>query len=169
MRDPAMRGTVAVVAVVLAVVFNVAGGVGFGEAGIKPDLVLVVVLCLSLLERRTTAIGAGLLAGFLLDLLSGRAIGLNLAVMGAVSSVVSAISNHVYRDSTWVAILAMLAATLFAESVRGLVFAWAGIPMDIATAVRAVILPSLLLNSIITLPAFCLSLWYARWSGLVWG
>lgn len=81
-------------------------------AGTRPDLVLVAVVTLGLLRGTTSGAAGGLLAGFALDLLRGRQLGLFAFGLGAAGCLAGTVAGAVYPSRMSVRFAIALGATL---------------------------------------------------------
>ena len=127
--------------------------------GVKPDLMLLVIVSWSLLrgtrEGMTWALGGGLL----LDLLSGGPFGSStLSLM--LSSLVAGIGElTLFRGSLWLPLMAgVLASTVYYASFL-VMLQIVGRPVLWGSELLLVILPSIALNALATYPTYLCVRW----------
>lgn len=94
--------TIAAQAVVLPLIFT---------QGVKPDILLIIVVACGLLTGRERAIGVGFFAGLLQDFASGNIFGLNTLAKMAIGYVAGLAERKVFKESIVLPVLAIILAT----------------------------------------------------------
>ena len=131
----------------------------FALWGVRPDLMLLVVVSWSLLRGTKEGLLWALGGGLLLDLLSGGPFGAATLSL-ALSSVVASLSEvTVSRGTVWLPVAASLAATALYDLTYMLVLQLAGRPVLWGLGLTRVVVPSLALNGLATYPTY----WTLRW------
>lgn len=131
----------------------------FALWGVRPDLMLLVVVSWSLLRGTKEGLLWALGGGLLLDLLSGGPFGAATLSL-ALSSVVASLSEvTVSRGTVWLPVAASLAATVLYDLTYMLVLQLAGRPVLWGLGLTRVVVPSLTLNGLATYPTY----WTLRW------
>lgn len=104
------------VLVVLTAVFQTAffPHLGFG---VKPDLLLIIVLSFSLVGGTRSGTTAGIFIGLVQDLLSGGFIGLNALTKSLVGFLVGVVEKNIFHDALLVPALAVFGGTIVNEVV----------------------------------------------------
>ncbi len=136
-------------------------------AGVRPDLALVLVATIGYLFGETDGAISGLLCGFLLDIQSGRLLGLGMLLL-MLSGLLPAIVFHKSpgRPVFLTPVAAVMAAMLFHVTVYGVSWLYPALsdlgrnPYDIADVFGKHVLPLLLLDGILSVPV-ALALRYA--------
>lgn len=122
--------------------------------GIKPNLVIVFIVAVSLLRGSGEGMTVGFFAGLSQDLLFGRTIGL-YALLGLYLGLgIGSLNRRLYRENYVVVIFFTFVSTVVYELVvylsHGLRALFSG-SLDILYALRAVILPEAVYNSIVSI------------------
>ncbi|MDI6604568.1 MAG: rod shape-determining protein MreD [Thermoanaerobacteraceae bacterium] len=80
--------------------------------GVKPDIVLILIICFALLNGSTEGIILSLFGGLLQDILYNNAIGVETLALLIVCYIAGVLSTNVFRDNTFVAFVFVLIGTL---------------------------------------------------------
>lgn len=123
-------------------------------AGVKPDVILVLLIFYSLLHGPTEGALMGLAGGLLQDLLFGQNIGMNTLSKLATGYVFGALEKKIYKENLLIPMIALFVATFFNETLLYLLrwFAYlispvGGQPMNYFTSVHDVIFSAAIYNS----------------------
>ena len=76
-------------------------------AGVKPDLILILVILFAVFNGSRSGAGAGLLLGLIEDIFLAKYIGLNALTKGLVGLLVGLLEKRTYKDNFIVPILAL--------------------------------------------------------------
>lgn len=87
----------------------------FTIAKIKPNLFIVLILCIGLFAGRTTGSMLGMVFGLLLDFFIGKKIGISGILLGVVGFAGGYLDKNFSKDSKLTIILMCLGATFFYE------------------------------------------------------
>ena len=101
-------------------------------SGVRPDWILVFVTLLGFLAGSPRGLVTGVLTGLLLDVVTGRFIGLHAFLKGAGGWFGGLLSRHVYRENVAVALLAVAVAALLQELVALAVLRAFGVNLSVA-------------------------------------
>lgn len=126
----------------------VAAYLAIGE--VAPDFVLVVVVCYGLLFGKEIGLGAGVIGGLLLDLTTGRFIGMHVLSLGLTGLVVGMMEDKVFKDNFLLTSLVGLGGSVLCQAVQilcQLIYGWE-VP---AGVVRTTVLPSAVYAMVLTL------------------
>ncbi|MEX2356001.1 MAG: rod shape-determining protein MreD [Thermaerobacterales bacterium] len=115
-----------------------------------PDLALVFAILLGFLAGSRRGVAAALVAGGLLDLWSGRLIGLHLLLKGGAAYAGALVGRQVYRDNAPIAFMCVAIASVAQDVVVFIVIRLLGIPFPLYRATYEVMLPALLYNLLLT-------------------
>jgi len=119
--------------------------------GVRPDLILVLVVIFSLLNGGKFGAKFGFFAGLMLDLLVGQMIGLNAVTKMLIGASVGVLSERVFKENYFVPFICVFVATwidqflfLFGTVLFGETLYW-------NIAVTRVVLPMSLYNAVFVL------------------
>lgn len=118
--------------------------------GVAPDVLLAMVVSLGLLFGPQAGMVAGAAAGLLLDVASGRYVGLHVLTLGTAGALVGLVERRVYKDNPLLPLAGGLAATLLDEGLTYLVLTFFGWRVPPLAALRDVLVPSALYNAAVT-------------------
>lgn len=90
---------------------------GFTIAGVKPDLVLILVVFNSLFQGHKEGTLAGFFLGLFEDLYLGRFLGMNALAKGLTSLVSGWLAARTFRENLLVPVLAIFLGTVFNQFV----------------------------------------------------
>jgi rod shape-determining protein MreD len=112
--------------------------------GVHPDFLLVLVISYGLLFGWQIGLGAGALGGLLIDLMSGRVIGLHVLSLGVVGLLTGLVEERVFKDNFLLAPTAGWLGSILSHTMA-LFFHWLfGWEVDLFESFRTVILPAAL-------------------------
>ena len=133
--------------------------------GVKPDLMLLMVISWSLLRGSKEGMIWALVGGIGLDLLSGAPFGTSTVILVALSLVAGLVELSVFRTHIALPLIATLVATLvydlfflFLLYVRGYSIVW-------TDSLIKIVLPSTLLNVLLSPFVYRALLWLHRKTG----
>jgi rod shape-determining protein MreD len=138
---------------VLLVVLQAAVLPAFALVVARLDLVLLMVVAWALTGRVAQAMALGLVAGLLLDLLSGVPLGISSMALIAAANVATLAQGRLWRAHQFAALGAMLLATVTFYAIVGLVILLIHPGTDPAASMARIILPAALLNTALAIPA----------------
>lgn len=135
--------TVAVQAVLLPFIFS---------NGIKPDILLIIVVASGLLAGREQAVGIGFFAGLMQDFASGNIFGLNTLSKMATGYIAGLAERKVFKESILLPVLAIILATLLNSAMIQALLFLLGYKVEVVSMLRHQILPSLGYNILFCIP-----------------
>lgn len=112
--------------------------------GITPDILLVVVVSYGLLFGWQVGLGAGVLAGLLVDLTAGRFIGIHVLSLGLVGVLAGVVEEKVFKDNILLAPSGGLVGSVLNQSVLLLCLWLFGWQISFGSTLRATVLPAAL-------------------------
>lgn len=121
--------------------------------GIRPDLIFIVVICLSLLRGSREGMFVGLGGGILKDLtsgLSGGACTLSLTISGLLAGL---LKNFFFKENILVPLFVVLLGTVIKEIIFFLSVCSLGLTLD-AGRLKLIFPPEIALNCLLTLPIY---------------
>ena len=90
----------------------------FTIAGIKPNLFIILVLCIGLFAGKTTGSMLGILFGLLIDIFIGKKIGVSGILLGIVGFAGGYLDKDFSKDSKITIILMCIGVTIFYEALH---------------------------------------------------
>lgn len=124
----------------------------FAIYGVKPDLLLMVVVSTGLLQGKEKGVGIGFFAGLLQDLAIGNLFGLNILSKLLTGYMFGLVERKVFKDHIFLPILAMAVATIFNSLVLLVVLGFWGYTIQPIPVLVNYILPLLGYNMVISVP-----------------
>lgn len=91
--------------------------------GLRPDLLLIVVVSTGMLYGKEQGVGIGFFAGLLQDLASGNVFGLNILAKMAIGCVAGLVERKVFKENLILPLFAVLVATI-CQRMLNLIFLW---------------------------------------------
>jgi len=132
--------------------------------GVKPDLLLVLIIFTALLEGPVTGLKLGLAIGLLQDLATGKFIGLYLLSGGITGYLVGLVETRIFKENYLVPMVVLLGGTVFHQGLYLFLRSLIGYPAGWIDAWLGVILPLALYHALIGpflyVPAYKV---YVRW------
>jgi len=116
-------------------------------AGIKPDLVLIMIILYALFHGSREGAIIGLMGGLLQDMLLGQFIGLNALAKLLTGLIFGVLEYKIYKESILIAAMALIFGTWWHETVIWLLGLFAGFSGNYFTAIINVIFPAIVYNS----------------------
>lgn len=117
--------------------------------GITPDLLQVVVVSYGLLFGWEVGVGAGVLGGLLLDLTSGRFIGLHVLSLGVVGLVAGLVEEKVFKENILLGPTAGFAGSLISQVIVLVCLTLYGWRVPLVESFRYTILPEALYDMVL--------------------
>lgn len=132
--------------------------------GGQPDLIVVLVLAWSLLDRDQEGMAWAFVGGLFLDLLSGTPLGVSSMALVPIAFVVGLTEAQVYRTSVGLPILLTIGGALAYHFLYLLLLRFfGGVVLPWTAAIGYVTLPSVVFDVILIVPALrLLDGWYRR-------
>lgn len=120
--------------------------------GVKPDLLLLVVVSSGLLLGREQGVGMGFFAGLLQDLASGNIFGVNALSKTATGYVAGLMERKVFKENILLPLLAVILATVFNSVLTLAVLLVLGFGVDAAAALANTLFVTAY-NAVLAIPA----------------
>ncbi|MDF2874164.1 MAG: rod shape-determining protein MreD [Sporomusa sp.] len=136
-------GTIAVQAVLLPLIFT---------KGVKPDIILIIIIAAGLLAGRERAIGVAFFAGLMQDFASGNVFGLNTLSKMATGYAAGLAERKVFKESILLPVLAIIIATFFNSAIMQVLLFILGYKVEPAAMLMNQVLPSLGYNILFCIP-----------------
>ena len=123
----------------------------------RADLVLLLVVAWALTGRLVQAMVLGLVAGLLLDLLSGVPLGVSALALIAAANVATLAQGRLWRAHQFAALGGVLLATVVYYAILGLAVLLIHPGTDLVFGLARVVLPAIVLNLLLAIPAMQLA------------
>lgn len=121
------------------------------------DLILVVLVAIALQKRSDYAWIWSLVGGLFVDFFSGLPFGVFTVSYLIVISLASFLRDRIWRFSFLMQLLVVLTGTVISHGISYLIIFLQGANLPIATVLRSITMPSLILNFMLSLPVFILT------------
>jgi rod shape-determining protein MreD len=119
--------------------------------GVRPDILMVLVILLGLLRGPLDGGKLGFLAGLLEDLVVGEFIGINAFVKMCVGALVGLFERRFYKENLLIPLLAVLGGTFFGSSLFIFLSNSFGHNVPWYSSIHLKVAPMCLYNSIVSL------------------
>jgi len=124
----------------------------FSILGVVPDCVLAVVVCVGILLGTTDAVLAGCIAGLIIDVFFGKAVGIN-ALAYMISGMVGGIFYKKYfADNIFIPVATVAVCAFLKENFMALVTGLIGGAFNYFEMFATYIVPSAIMTAIMCLP-----------------
>lgn len=120
--------------------------------GIKPDLLLIVVLSTGLLAGKEKGVAVGFFAGMLADVASGGIFGCHTLSKMAIGYGAGMLERKVFKENILLPLLAVMVATVFHSVLMTLILAVMGYRIELIPLIIHNLLPLMAYNIIMAIP-----------------
>ncbi|HEY3425112.1 MAG TPA: rod shape-determining protein MreD [Negativicutes bacterium] len=120
--------------------------------GIRPDLLLIIVVSSGLLSGKEHGVGIGFFSGLLQDLVSGNIFGLNILAKLATGYVFGMAERKVFKEHILLPVLAMAVATVFHGAVILVLLVMFGYKVAVVPTFLHSTLPQVVYNVVVAIP-----------------
>jgi len=127
--------------------------------GIYPSIVLLIVVNWGILRGMDEGMLWAFLGGLCLDVFSGWPFGTNTVALVTVASIVSLGRGTFMRTHAIVPLATVFGATLLYYGIALFILASTQHPVDLVPAIRTMVLPIAVYNTVLNIPGFWLSQW----------
>lgn len=124
--------------------------------GIKPDLLLIIVVSTGLLTGKERGVGIGFFSGLLQDLVSGSSFGINILTKMATGYLCGMVERKVFKEYIFLPAIALLIATLINGFMTLMFLFLFGYKVDVLPAIVHNILPLVGYNVLFSIPVHIL-------------
>lgn len=119
--------------------------------GVKPDLVLLLVIFYGFIHGSKEGAYFGFLSGLFIDFLSGQYIGLNALSKMAVGYFVGLGETKLYKENIFIATIVSMVGTVIGQTIYYLLLLVTGIHIPFINGLFHVIIPIAVYNGIFTI------------------
>ncbi|MDF2568987.1 MAG: rod shape-determining protein MreD [Sporomusa sp.] len=120
--------------------------------GVKPDIILLIILSAGLLAGRERAIGVAFFAGMMQDFASGNVFGLNTLSKMAIGYAAGLAERKVFKESILLPVLATIIATFFNSAIMQALLFLLGYKIEPGSMLMNQVLLSLGYNILFCIP-----------------
>ncbi|MDF2987917.1 MAG: rod shape-determining protein MreD [Eubacterium sp.] len=124
--------------------------------GVRPNLIIILIVSIALLEGRSHGAAVGFFAGLCLDAVVGVALGYHALIGMLLGVLLGNINRRFFKENMIVMIICTFISTFFYESAVVVVSYTLGLKINFLETAKAVILPEAALNSIFGVIVFFL-------------
>lgn len=124
--------------------------------GIKPDLLLIVVLSTGLLTGKEKGVAVGFFAGMLADLASGGVFGCHTLAKMAIGYGAGLLERKVFKENILLPLLAAMVATVIHSALITIILAAMGYKIEVVSLITDNLLPLMAYNIIAAIPVHLL-------------
>lgn len=124
--------------------------------GIKPDLLLIVVLSTGLLTGKEKGVAVGFFAGMLADLASGGIFGCNTLSKMAIGYGAGMLERKVFKENILLPLLAVMVGTVIHTGLMTVILVIMGYRVELLSLVIHNLLPLMAYNIIVAIPVHIL-------------
>lgn len=121
------------------------------------DLMLVLLATIALQKRVNTAWQWTIVGGLLTDYFSGLPFGIFTASYLIATALATLLRERIWRFTFMMQLLVVLVGTIISQGLSFLVLFLQGASMELITVLRVIIMPSIILNFMLSLPIFILT------------
>jgi len=126
---------------------------------IKPNLLLVFIICTALLKGNVEGAVVGFCAGLAQDMVAGRVLGFYALLGLYMGLLVGSVNKRLYRDNVFVILFFTFVSTIVYESAVYLIYKWVinffsanySSGFNLIFSLKNVILPEAIYNSVVSL------------------
>ena len=119
--------------------------------GIKPDLLLVLIVVTSILEGPKTGLLIGIIGGLLQDIFLGNFISINTIIKGPLAFISGFLEGHFYKGNYLLAPVATFFASIVYYLLAIILSEELIFSINYWVTIRSVILPSALYNAVLSI------------------
>lgn len=117
--------------------------------GVTPNLIIILIVSISLLEGRIHGAAVGFSAGLCLDAVIGLALGLQALIGMLLGFALGNINKRFFKENLLVMMICTFASTILYECAMVLGTYFYGVNLDVLLTIQTVILPEAVLNSVL--------------------
>ncbi len=117
--------------------------------GVRPNLIIILIVSISLLEGRTHGAVVGFFTGLCLDAVVGVALGYHALIGMFLGLALGNINKRFFKENIFVMVICTFVATFFFESAVILIYRIFGYAMNYIQTINGIVLPEAVINSIL--------------------
>jgi rod shape-determining protein MreD len=123
---------------------------------VKPNLLIIFVVCVALLRGNTEGAVVGFFAGLILDMSFGKLIGLYALLGMFLGLIVGSVNKRLYRENFLVVIFFTFVSTVIYESIVYILNTFMSGNIDMIWTLTMKILPEAIYNSLVSILIFAI-------------
>lgn len=148
--------------VLLAVIVQVTVAPYLKVLGAKPDVSLVVVVCLALMRGPLWGAAGGFAAGLLMDIALVQTMGITSLLLTLAGYFSGRYAEGVDENSWVPPLLMVFISTVFVQALNAVIMFLFGVEASVSYVAFRIILPSAILNALLAAPVFVLCRWWLK-------
>lgn len=121
------------------------------------DLMLVLLAAIALQKRINTAWQWSIIGGLLTDYISGLPFGIFTVSYLLATALATFLRDRIWRFTFLMQLLVVLVGTIISQGLSFLVLFLQGASLELASVLRVITMPSIILNFMLSLPIFILT------------
>jgi rod shape-determining protein MreD len=123
---------------------------------VKPNLLIIFVVCVALLRGNTEGAVVGFFAGLILDMSFGKLLGLYALLGMFLGLIVGSVNKRLYRENFLVVIFFTFVSTVIYESIVYILNTFMSGNIDMIWTLTMKILPEAIYNSLVSILIFAI-------------
>lgn len=124
--------------------------------GVRPNLIIILIVSISLLEGRNFGAVVGFIAGLCLDSVAGVALGYQALIGMLLGVLLGNINKRFFKENIFVMLICTFISTILFESAIILVSYTIGLRINYIETLKSIILPEAVINSLVGVVIFLL-------------
>lgn len=148
--------------VLLAVIAQVTVAPYLTVLGAKPDISLVVIVCLAMMRGPLWGAVGGFAAGMLMDIALVQTLGISSFLMTLAGYFSGRYAEGVDENSWFPPVLMVFVSTIFVQALNAVIMFLFGIEASVNYVAFRIILPSAILNALLAAPLFVVCRWWLK-------
>ncbi len=124
--------------------------------GVRPNLIIILIVSISLLEGRNYGAAVGFTAGLCLDSVAGVALGYQALIGMLLGVLLGNINKRFFKENIFVMIICTFISTILFESAIIFVSHTIGLKINYIETLESLILPEAVINSLVGAVIFLL-------------
>lgn len=117
--------------------------------GVRPNLIIILIVSISLLEGRNYGAAVGFIAGLCLDSVTGVALGYQALIGMLLGLLLGNINKRFFKENIFVMLICTFISTILFESAIIIVSHTIGLKINYIETFESVILPEAVINSLV--------------------
>lgn len=148
--------------VLLAVIIQVTVAPYLKVLGAKPDIALVVVVCLALMRGPLWGAVGGFITGLMMDIALVQTMGISSFLMTLAGYFSGRYAEGVDENSWFPPLLMVFVSTVFVQTLNAIIMFLFGIEASVGYVAFRIVLPSAILNALLAAPVFVVCRWWLK-------
>jgi rod shape-determining protein MreD len=130
--------------------------------GVTPNIVIILIVSISLLEGRIDGAAVGFSIGLCVDAVIGIALGINALIGMLLGLLLGNINKRFFKENILVMVICTFVSTILYEAATVAAYFLVGLKVNFLATLQNVVLPEALFNSILGIAIFYLIIFINR-------